>query len=144
MNNCIISVSDDKTLKIWDQSAYQCIQTIQHVSCPPRNGRNGLLKFNENTVIVGGSSIVYVVDIKTYKVNQFEDESLGNIYCLNVLNNELVLLGNDNGEIICYDPSFNQIISKQKFHNKGISCLIKTEDNHFISASYDLAINVYE
>ena len=139
MNNFIIS-SHGPLLRIWDESTYECIQTIKSVKCL---SENGLAKLNDNTVIVGGDSVIYLVDIKTYQINQFQDKSLGNIWCLYANGDGLVLIGNREGEILCYDSSSNQIIFKNKFHNEGIECIIGIEDNKLISSSYAHTIKIY-
>ena len=140
MNNFIISASEDGTLKIWDESTYQCILTIDDIKC---NSNNSLLKLNDNTLIVGGDDVIYFVDIKTYKIKKFKDESLGYIKCLYVNGNGLLFIGNEEGEMVCYDSSSNQIIFKNKFHNNTIYCIIETEDNQLISSSEDMTIKIY-
>ena len=145
MNNFIISSSYSSSgngdLRIWDESTYQSITAIQNVHC---NYCNALSKLNDNTVIVGGRNVITLVDIKTYQINHFQDQSLGLIKCLYVNGNRLVFIGNDDGEMLCYDSSSNQIISKNKFHEDGINCMIQSEDNQFISCSYDDTINIYK
>ena len=146
MNNFIISSSyssdnGDGELRIWDESTYQSIAAIQDVHC---YYSNGLSKLNDNTVIVGGINVITLVDIKTYQISQFQDQSLGLIKCLYVNGNGLVFIGNDEGEMLCYDSSSNQIIFKSKFHEDGINCMIQSEDNQFISCSYDDTINIYK
>ena len=74
MNNCIISASyDDSEMKIWDESTYQCILSIQDAFC---NSSNGLSKLDDNTLILGGIDKLYFVDIETYEINKFQDKSL--------------------------------------------------------------------
>ena len=98
------------------------IRVICDVRC---YSEEGLSKLNDNTLVVAGENVLYFVDIETSKVNKFEDQSLGEVLCLNVLKNGLILLGNNKREIICYDSSSNKIILKREFHNRQICCLIK-------------------
>ena len=44
-------------------------------------------KLNDNTVILGGKEVIYLVDIKTCQINQFKYKSLGVIFCLYVNGN---------------------------------------------------------
>ena len=47
----------------------------------------------------------------------------------------IFLFSIDQGEIKCYDSLSNQIIFTQSMNNKGVSCIIKTEDNQIVSSS---------
>ena len=138
INNFIVAASHYNTLIIWDEKTYECIETIK---CAQWNSR-GLWKLNDNTLVVGGFKVIKFIDIKTYQTSIFKDESIGVVRCLYVDRNELIFIGNEDGEILCYDTSFNQIVFKSKFHNKRINCIIETEDNHLISSFYD-TINIH-
>ena len=144
INNFIFSASfynkDNNELKIWDESTYESIATIKGFQCC---SLNALSKLNDNTLILGGNDVIYLVDIKTYQINKFQHRSLGKIECLYVNGNGLLFIGNSDGKILCYDSSSNQIIFKNKFHNDWIYCIIETEDNKLISCSYDHTINIY-
>ena len=140
MNDSIISVSYNNILR-WNKSSYECIQVIQNAFC---SCSNGLEKLNNHTLLLGGNCVLFVVDIESSEVKEMQDSRLGYIKCFRVIRNDLVLSGNDKGEICCYNPSSNQIISKSKFHNDEITCLIESEDNKIISSSYDTTIHIYE
>ena len=141
MNNYIISTShDDMTLRIWDQSTYQCITFINDINC---YSRNGLAKFNDNTLVIGGEDVLYFVDIQGFKRNHFEDQLLHCIECLLVLRNRLVLIGNRKQAILCYDSISNTIIFRKEFHTLFVYCLIGSEDNKIFSSSFDRTINIY-
>ena len=128
------------TLRIWDQSTYQCITFINDIKC---YSRNGLSTLNDNTLVIGGEEIIYLVDIQTFKRNNFEDKVLHCIECLIVLRNRLVLIGNRKFEILCYDSISNTIIFRKKFHIAFVYCLIGSEDNKIFSSSFDKTINIY-
>ena len=143
MNDYIISAAnstfkDDGELIIWDKSTYKFIKTFTVDFW----SNYGLSELNENTLLVGGHDVIYLVDIKNCQINKIT-ESLGYIYSFNVIENKLVLIGNEKGELLCYDLLSKSIISKNKFHEESISCLIKTEDNKIISCSEDATINIY-
>ena len=94
-------------------------------------------KKNDDRVLIGGEGVLCIFDNKSCKVCKIENESLKGFSCLNVVNSEIILVGNRKGEIYSYDLSSNQFISNKKIgeSSERISCLIKTQDNHFISAS---------
>ena len=103
-----------------------------------------LKKLNNHTVLIGTEDEIYVVDIESSEVKKLKDNSLRFASCFTVIRNDLVLFGNGKGEICCYNPLSNQIISRSKFHDNEIRCLIETEQNQLISSSADKTINIYE
>lgn len=141
-NDYIVSAShDDDELRIWDNSKYQCIQIINNVDC---YSRNSLAQVKENSLLLGGVNILYVVDVLTSQKNKIEDQLLGCVYCLNILRSGVALIGSSKGEICIYNVSFNQIIFNKRFHNDSITCIIETKDNKIISCSGDRTINIYK
>lgn len=134
------SANAEDGFRIWKKSTYECTKIIKNVKC---SSWNGLSKINSNVALLGAKNIFFIVDIGTYKVKTIEDNKLGFVNCFNVLANDKVLFGNGNGEVCCFDTSFEQIIIKTKFHSEGILCLIKTDDNKFISCSADKTVNIY-
>ena len=143
MNDSIISVSlnEDTTLRRWNKSTYECIQIIQNVCCC---WCNALEKLNNHTVLIGGEDELFIVDIKSSEVKQLEDNTLGRVIFFRLIRNDLVLFGNQKGKICEYNPISNEIISKFKFHNHQIMCLIGSEQNRLISCSSDRTINIYK
>ena len=95
LNDFIISASDDETLRIWNQSVkkmnvplgiwneqeIKCIATINDVQCSL--SPYTLSKLNGITLLVGGKNVISIVNVQSFKVKKFKDESLGKIYCLN-------------------------------------------------------------
>ena len=143
MNDYIISVSDyiNDGLRIWNKSTYNSVKIIQLVYCC---WFNGFEKLNNNTVLVGGNNIIFVVDFESSKVNQIQDEKLRDALCFRVIRNDVVLVGCTLGNICYYNPLSNQIISKFSLHAEDIYCLIEAEDNKIISCSEDKTIKIFE
>ena len=80
-------------------------------------------------MIIWGSNKIYLLNIKTYKINKIKDQSLGGIYCLNVNGNELVFIWNNFGRTFYYDSSSNQTTFTKYFHGIRISCIKESENN---------------
>ena len=145
MNDYIISSTskyDDDGVRIWNKHTYECIKTIPHLySC----GRNGLSKLGENRIILGGWNKLFVLDILSFQSKSFQDQTLGYIESILVLREDEILLGNDKGEIVCYDSLSNQIIFTQSIFDKDdiVWCIIESEDKKILSSSHDGNINVY-
>ena len=155
MNGSIVSVSYDWTLRRYKKSTYECVQIIKNVRCC---WCNALEKLNNHTVLVGGNGVLYIVDIDSSVLYTADTDSAPFAFdidsseirrscdirrfllCFKVVRNDLVLFGNNKGLICCYNPTSNRIISKSKFHNGAINCLIEAEDNKIISCSQDKTI----
>ena len=134
MNDSIIS-ADYKTLRIWNKKTYKCVKPLQHPYC---NDNNGLSKLKDNTIILGsGYGILFIYDVLS-----FQDDRLGNILSILVMREDEILIGNSQGQIICYNSLYGLIIFTQKLHTDIVTCMIKTEDNKILSSSFDGIINI--
>ena len=125
--------------RIWNKHTYQCIQFIPRLYCC---NNNGLSKLGENRIILGGRDELFVLDILSFQYQSFQDETLGVIYSILVLREDQILLGNNKGEIKCYNSLSNQIISTQSLHTNSVCCIIESEDKKIFSSSGD--IKIYE
>ena len=74
MNHSIISVAADKdeALIRWNKLTYECIQTIQNVSCC---FQNALEKLNNHTLIIGSKNVLFVVDIESSEVKKLKNDT---------------------------------------------------------------------
>ena len=141
INDYIISASDDNSVRVWNKYTFQLTQIFQDIHC---FWNNGLSKLKENTIIIGGSSELFIVDILSFEYKSFKNKQLNWIDSILVLREDKILLGNLNGEIIIFDSLSNQIIYIQSIANKSITCIIKSEDNQIFSSSGNGSINVYD
>lgn len=141
MNEYIISAGeyDDNSVIIWNKSTYESPEVIEGVYCC---SNNGLAKLKDNKVIVGGYNQIFIVDALSSQYQTF-DEEIESIWCLYVMENGKVLLGNETGNIICFDTLSEQIVFTKKVHDGGITCLIDSKEKKLISSSSDNTINVY-
>lgn len=141
INNNIISADDDGIVNIWNKNTHWCIKVIQNIYC---HSENGISKLANNTVILGGNKILYILDTLSYNYTQFKNNELGEIYSICLFKDDKALLGNQQGQIICFDSTSNHIIFIQEMHKSIVTCIIKTEDNKIFSSSKDKTINAYE
>lgn len=143
MGDRIISCGDefDRTMRMWEKPTFQCNTVVSNVYCCYSNG---LSQLNNNTVILGGNHEIFIVDVLSFESQSFKDENLGYIWSVYVVRDDKVLVGNNQGEIICFDASSNKIICIQEVHVGDITCIIKSKHNQILSSSYDSTINIYE
>lgn len=143
VENRIVSIGNE-CMKIWDKSTYECVETFNGIRCLLSDG---LAKLKENTVIVGGTNSIVVVDTLSRETTKsFKNNRLGIIFCVCVLEEDKVLLVNYSGNMLCYDPLSNQIISTQSVLTRYIyaSCVIKSEDDKIFLAAKDCTISIYD
>ena len=73
----MISGSDDKTLRLWNMSTYQCDTVIKGVECI---STNSLYQIDKDRVIVGGYESFSIVNIdKCFIKKKIEDKALGGV-----------------------------------------------------------------
>ena len=142
INDYIISVGNiyDCTVRIWNNSTYECVETIPNIYC---SWMNGISKIKENSVILGGEGELFIIDTLYLNYKTFINNELGRIHSICELRNGKVILGNHKGMIIIFDSFLERIISSQKVHNDKITCIIEDIDNQLFSSSFDNAINIY-
>ena len=144
MNNYIISASGyygDTTVIFWNKYTYD-YKTLNNIySC----NSNGLQKLKDNKIIIGGNDKIFIIDGSTFQYKSLTNSDLGWISSVCVLKDDKVLLGNEYGEISCFDVlSYQFIFIGKKLHNDYLSCIIKTEDEQIISSAHDSTINIFK
>ena len=137
INDYLIAAADT-SLKIWNKNTFEPIQTIQDIRCW---NSNSLSKLKENTIIVGDKEDLSVVDVLSFEYKLFKNKRLRCILSILVLREGQVLLGNERGEIIRFDPLSSQIIFIQNLNEGAVLCIIKNEDNQIFSSSEDGTMN---
>lgn len=143
VNNYIISSGNkvDDTVRIWDKSTYECVETLKKVCC---FSGNGMSKLKDSAAIIAVKGKVLIIDVLSFQIQSFAHESLGSVFSICVLKNSNLLIGNDEGKIICFDLLSHQIMFTTTPHKETIKCIIESEDNQVFSSSEDKIINVYE
>jgi WD40 repeat protein len=141
-SNRLITISDDKLIKIWNYETYQCLNTLKdHKDCV-----TSIQIMTDNDRFLTGS-----MD-KTIKI--WNSNSLA---CIETLTNEssvlsLCLLTNNrlasglaNGTICIWDLSTNSIINLLNSDDKLANCLILTNDNtKLISSTKDGRLKLWD
>ena len=138
----MISGSDDKTLRLWNMSTYQCITVIEGVYC---YYPNSLYQIDKDRVIVGGENSFSIVNIdKCVIENRIEDILLGDVDCfLKLRDNKTILRGCDIGIFCFYDMNTKQYKRTKNNHEGYITDLLLIDDNTFLSCSTDTTIQVW-
>ena len=139
----MISGSDDKTLRIWNMSTYQCDKVIEGVEC---SYNNYLYQIDKDRVIVGSKISFSIVNIdKCVIENRIKDESLRWVRCfLKLRDNKTILCGCNNNGIFCfYDMNTEQYKITNDNHHRGITDLLLIDDITFLSCSTDTTIKVW-
>ena len=121
-------------VRILNKFTYECIKTMQNIHC---SFSHSISKLNDNSIIIGRINEIQILNTSSFQLKSFKDQRLGSIEYILVLKENEIFLGNEEGEIICYDSLSNQIISIQKSHISDAKCIAKGEDNKIVSASHN-------
>ena len=132
----MISGSEDRTLRLWTMSTYQCDKVIKGVECC---STNSLYQIDNNRVIVGGKNTFTMVNIdECVIVKTIKDNSLSDINCfLKLRDNHTILCGCSNGIFCFYDINTEEYNITKNNHKKLIKDLLMINDNTFLSCSDD-------
>ena len=132
----MISGSDDRTLRLWTMSTYQCDKVIEGVECC---STNSLYQIDNNRVIVGGKNTFTIVNIDECVIEKtIKDSSLSDINCfLKLRDNKTILCGCSDGLFCFYDINTEEYNITKNNHKKLIKDLLMINDNTFLSCSDD-------
>ena len=138
----IISGSDDKTLRLWNMSTYQCDKVIEGVRCC---SPNSLYQIDKDRVIVGGVNSFCIVNIDKCIIEKtIIDKSIEHVDCfLKLRDNKTILCGCKYGKFCFYDMNTKQYKITNDNHHKAINDLLLIDDNTFLSCSFDGNIKLW-
>ena len=142
LNQDILVSGGDDGIKTWEIKNFQVILSLQKCDC---YSRNGLVKYSNKIVIVGGSneklSIVDVylgIIINTIK-------SFSNIWSILVLENGLIITGSEDKDLRIFEINKNEISFLNDFksvHNDTICCVTQIK-NAIALGSGDGSISIW-
>ena len=139
----IISGSEDKTLRLWNMTTYQCVTVFEGVQCC---STNSLYQIDKDRVIVGGEKTLCILNIDKCIIEKtLIDKSLCAVYCfLKLRDNKTVLCGCYYGKFCFYDMNTEHYTITKNNHKNSISDLLWIDDNTFLSCSWDNNIKVWK
>lgn len=138
--NYFLSVcrDSDNYVIIWNKSTYEPVHKMENIYC-----WKGIAKLDDNTIIIGGYNELYIIDVSSFKLKNFKDDSIRAIHSICILKNGKILLGNSFGAILCFDYSSNEISSLNIISSRGIGFLIESKDDKLITGSYKGTIKIF-
>ena len=105
------------------------------------------IMINKDLLLIPGENKISIIDVNKYNLVRIIDvNGSGWIYGVCMLNENLLLMGDDNGNIKQWKIEGDNLLlisQKEKVHNRGISYLINLGDDHFVSASFDNTIKIW-
>ena len=138
--NKLLSVSVDKTLRLWDISTYQCETIIENVEM---SNVNSLYQIDNDRVIVGGMKTIFIVNIVRCVIEKtIKDKSFGYVRCFLKLRDN-IFCGCYCGNLICYDMNTQQYTINKNKDTVNIISLLLINNDTFVSYSYMKAITVW-
>lgn len=142
-----VGSSFDNSVNVWSKggnSEYSLTKSIDSVYAYTRNG---LSKFSETKIIVGGKQEIFVIDLMSLKLTGiYRIGKLEGSFCLLTLEDGNVLIGNKIGYLFLFEGGSMNPIFFKRFHNNSVNCLLQTQDKDrdVISCSSDGRIFIYK
>ena len=138
----MISGSEDRTLRLWNMSTYQCDTVIKRVDC----WTNSIYQIDKDRVIVGGKNSFCIVNIDKCVIEKtIEDRALRHVTCfLKLRDNKTILCGCEDGIFCFYDMKREESRITKNNHKEEINDLLLIDDNTFLSCSRDKTIKVWK
>ena len=104
----MISGSDDKTLRFWNMTTYQCETVIKGVGCC---STISLYQIDKDRVIVGGFETFCIANIDKCVIERtIEDKALGGVNCIIKLRDGNTIIWGCNDNNFCFFDMNNKYI----------------------------------
>jgi len=138
-NNTIVTLSSDKTLKVWNTTNYQCLDTLQtsfEVDC--------MMKTRDKLRIVCGS-ILNKTEMR--RVSDLELVSSFNIpsYCIDELEDGTFLSGSYDSTVIRWTEEYGgTVLQRFKGHTQLIYNVLGLNSNAIVSVSRDGTLKMWD
>ncbi len=122
-NRIVISNSVDKQLKFWGISTFSIVSQINDIQVGPYN--NCLYKIDSKNMIVGGTNIIYLVDLSTYTINKKVNNEY-EIFAISPINDKIFLTTGNEGTITQWKYDNDEITKeheKEKLAKEECLCM---------------------
>ena len=139
----ISSSWNDRTIRLWNMSTYQCLTVIKKIDSV---WINSLYQIDKERVIVGGIKKFVILNIDKCRIEKtIKDESFKFIRCfLKLQDNHTILCGCEDGLFCFYDMNTNEYIITMNNHLSHINDCLLIDENTFLSCSWDNTIKVWK
>ena len=139
----LISGSDDKSLRFWNMTTYQCVSIIKEVSCCDVNV---FFQMDSNRIIIGERNQITILNVDKCSIeNTIVDKELDYVSCFCMLRDKkTILCGTFTGRFCFYDIETNNHMITEPYHKSSIHCLLVVDEHTFISSSTDLTIKIWK
>ena len=138
----LLSCSKDNTLRWWNTKSYEFAHINHKVYCC---SKNSLYRIDNERVIVGDYTKIYIINIFTYQTEHFiNDAKFGYVCSFLLLRNGKILCNCDKGQQCIYDIHTNSYEIKQKSHHDLVTNVIEVNEHSFITSSLDSTLQIWE
>ena len=147
-NGNIVTTSDDSLCKFYKKQTFELIVVLENIGCC---SRTGFAMINNNCLAIASryDKIINIIDIINYKVKKKYYFSNDVICLLNIIDYNLLFVGEQNtNKIAVIDNKKNEIICQSKSlyikSSKGPNAIVRINNNYLITFNYDHTIEIYK
>ena len=105
-----------------------------------------MYQLDRDKVIIGESNKIQIINInKCIVETEVKDLQLGIVTCfLKLRDNRTLIFGNSCGHLYKFDLNTKEYSLLNHYHKREILCLLKIDDETFLSSSFDCTIKVWK
>jgi len=102
---------------------------------------------NNDLLLIGGVNMIYIINVNEYKkIRQIDIPNSGYIYATCKLNSNIIIIGDENGNLMKWKIEKNNIIlisKKENAHNGLFFAILNLFNKHIVTCSRDNTIKIW-
>lgn len=137
----LVSSSEDRTLRFWCNSTYECVKVIDDIYC---YSNNSLIEISRSKILAGGETLS-VIDASTLQLEmKIINSELQFIYAIGEFKDDTVICSINKSLILINSDSYNKIDEKVNLHKDYISSFVMVRNAYLITSSADKTIKIWD
>ena len=130
----------------WNGNSFNLETRLTDIMCV---GTNSLFQFNDNTLLVGGETSIYTINIdnksKYQIIKVLTNYNMQYVYTFAKISDSAVMFGSDDGAIYEYNMEKDSItfLNNDSSHERQVDTMLRLTNRIFITGSYDGTVKIW-